>query len=153
MFEKMMHSIGASDTYILIAAVIVLLAFILVIVFCRTLTRILEESRRKYNAPGAQMPYRFLNMLYEIFLTGITIFPLLGLFGTVRALLGLDLTDDLAGAQQHFFDALTSTAWGIVFAVIFKCANAFISSWVEHTLEETAEMIERTSPGGKRDRI
>ena len=27
MFEKMMHSIGASDTYILIAAVVVLLAF------------------------------------------------------------------------------------------------------------------------------
>lgn len=153
MFEKMMHSIGASDTYILIAAVVVLLAFILVIVFCRMLARMLAESKRKYNAPGAVMPYRFLNMLYEIFLTGITIFPLLGLFGTVRALLGLDLTGDLAGAQQHFFDALTSTAWGIFFAVMFKCANAFIASWVERTLEQTSDMIARTMPEGKRERI
>lgn len=153
MFEKMMQSIGASDTYILITAVTVALVFILVVVFCRTLSRMLEDSRRKYNAPGAVMPYRFLNMLYEIFLTGITIFPLLGLFGTVRALLGLDLTGDLEGAQQHFFDALTSTAWGIFFAVIFKCANAFIASWVERTLTQTEAMISGTMPSAKREHI
>ena len=153
MFEKMMHSIGASDTYILITAVIVLLVMILMLVFCRTLTRLLRESEKKYNTPDVVLPYRFLNMLYEIFLTGITIFPLLGLFGTVRALLGLDLTGDLAGAQQHFFDALTSTAWGIVFAVIFKCTNAFISSWIERTLEQTEALIARGKPISQRERL
>ena len=57
---------------------------------------------------------RILEILYALFTTMITIFPLLGMFGTVAGLLGLDF-DDLENIKNNFFVALTSTAWGIIF--------------------------------------
>ena len=58
---------------------------------------------------------RRLSIFYTLFTTFISIFPLLGMFGTVQALVGLDLTGEMDGVKQHFFEALTSTAWGIIF--------------------------------------
>lgn len=55
----------------------------------------------------------------------ISIFPLLGMLGTVIGLLGLDLASgDMDNIKNNFFIALTSTAWGIIFSVIFKVAHA-----------------------------
>ena len=81
---------------------------------------------------------RRLSIFYTLFTTFISIFPLLGMFGTVQALVGLDLTGEMDGVKQHFFEALTSTAWGIIFAIIFKLLHAWL---VAHDAEE---MLDRS---------
>ena len=66
------------------------------------------------------------------------------MLGTVIALLQLDFTGDaaLALAKSSFFDALTSTAWGIIFALIFKLANAFIATSVTDNIEKVSALID-----------
>lgn len=87
--------------------------------------------------------YKALTLSYSLFVTLITIFPLLGMFGTVRALLSLNLGDEttILNARNSFFDALTSTAWGIIFAIIFKVVNAVISKHAEDNIEKMSELI------------
>lgn len=124
-WAKLFSSIAGENTYILLFAVIVGICWAAVLVLKKSVTQARAGSEK----------YRWLRGLYEFFLTGITIFPLLGMFGTVKALLSLDFANDLAGAQIRFFDALTSTAWGIIFAVIFKILNAVIASDMERLIE------------------
>lgn len=124
-WAKLFASIANENTYILLFAVIVGIALICVLVLKKSVMQ----------GQAGKQSYRRLRGLYEFFLTGITIFPLLGMFGTVKALLSLDFVNDLAGAQVRFFDALTSTAWGIIFAVIFKIINAVIASDLERLIE------------------
>ena len=126
-WEKMLRSITTSDKYILGCVLFTLLLFAGVL-------KSRSESKSEANLYNTDPNKRFINFLirnlnteYNLFTTMITIFPLLGMFGTVRALLELNLaTEEMAELQVHFFDALTSTAWGIFFAVIFKLLNAAI---------------------------
>lgn len=70
--------------------------------------------------------------LHRVFLTILSIFPLLGMLGTVFGLLGLDLTNgDMSNIRDNFFIALTSTAWGIIFSVFFKIFDALLNEDVE----------------------
>ena len=70
--------------------------------------------------------------LHRVFLTILSIFPLLGMLGTVFGLLGLDLTNgDMSNIRDNFFIALTSTAWGIIFSVFFKIFDAILNEDVE----------------------
>ena len=87
--------------------------------------------------------YRVLTIGYTLFVTFISIFPILGMLGTVTALLGLDLSGESAAASARtgFFNALTSTAWGIIFAVIFKIVNAVISQSVENNIQQVTDLI------------
>ena len=81
-----------------------------------------------------------LNISYNLFTTMITVFPLLGMLGTVSALLGINL--DGGDYKNNFFGALTSTAWGIVFAITLKVINAFIEYDVLSKIEAAEEIIE-----------
>lgn len=70
--------------------------------------------------------------LHRVYLTILSIFPLLGMLGTVFGLLGLDLTNgDMNNIRDNFFIALTSTAWGIIFSMVFKVADALLTENVE----------------------
>ena len=124
--EKLMSSIVAENTYILIFAIMMGAALGLLLLFSRLM--------KHEPAGGKQIYPMMLRVIYEVFVTGITVFPLLGMYGTVKALLSLDFTNDLAGAQFKFFDALTSTAWGIIFAIAFKLINAFVQPFMERLL-------------------
>lgn len=70
--------------------------------------------------------FNWINFCYSAFIALVSIFPLLGMLGTVLALLSLDIT---GGATQelkaNFFLALDTTAWGLVFSIAFKIANSF----------------------------
>lgn len=78
--------------------------------------------------------YYTLDVSYTLFVAIISIFPLLGLFGTVKSLLMLDITGAAQAVQGNFFEALTSTAWGIIFAIIFKMINAFLQPYAENNI-------------------
>ena len=122
-WHKLWGSIIAENTYILIWAICMVVFCVILIVRVRS-----QQPLGKKDI--------FTRIFYEVFQTGISIFPLLGMFGTVKALLSMDFTNDLAGAQLRFFDALTSTAWGIIFAVLFKVVNAVLAPFMEPLLEQ-----------------
>ena len=89
---------------------------------------------------------------YTIFTTFISIFPLLGMLGTVWALLGLDMSGDMGEIRLNFFHALTSTAWGIIFAVIDKIIDAAFLYDREEIAEIADQFFERRNnpSGGKK---
>lgn len=71
-----------------------------------------------------------MNQSYALFTNFTTMFPLLGMLGTVVSLIPMV---NLMGGQTSgaFFAALTSTFWGIVAALIFKFLDSFISYKIE----------------------
>ena len=81
---------------------------------------------------------------YNLFEAGISIFPLLGMFGTVAALMTLDMTaGSMESVKLNFFMALTSTAWGIFFSVIFKLLHAGFSYKTEKYLYKNSELMDK----------
>ena len=70
------------------------------------------------------------NRVYDLFSNFTTMFPLLGMLGTVVSL--IMMTDSInTAATESFFAALTSTFWGIVAALIFKGLDALVSYKIE----------------------
>ncbi len=63
--------------------------------------------------------------LYAVYANVSAIFPLLGILGTVVAL--LSMTGELAQMENGFLAALTSTFWGLIAAIIFKFLDSFLS--------------------------
>lgn len=143
--EKIALSLFSSDWYILVAAIFTLVVGALSGVLSWTAHKFLQGEGAKKQAEFAKTLYSLLTVFYTLFITMISIFPLLGMFGTVAALLNLDFqsAEAISIARDSFFDALTSTAWGIIFAVMFKLANAFISTAVEGTIARLAEFGKR----------
>ncbi len=79
--------------------------------------------------------------LYSVFVNLTGIFPLLGILGTVTSLLSLIAdTSDITG---NFYGALTSTFWGLVFAIIFKFLDGIISAKIEDNEKNVALYLER----------
>ena len=78
---------------------------------------------------------------YSIFMNITAIFPLLGILGTVISL--LPMVSDMANMETNFFAALTSTFWGLVFAIIFKLLDGFLASKIEDNDKSTTLFMER----------
>lgn len=71
---------------------------------------------------------------YQLFVSITSIFPLLGILGTVISLLGL-IDFQTQKIMINFSAALTSTFWGLVFAILFKAIDARISSQITFNQE------------------
>lgn len=139
--EKLIPSISGNDFYIAIAAIITLVLLILSLLFARAIAKRLVMWRAKRNASFSKFLNSALNVTYTLFITFISLFPLLGMFGTVMALLGLDLSvGDMTNIKNNFFDALTSTAWGIIFSVLFKIVHAPFANYIENQIEDSKKM-------------
>ena len=79
--------------------------------------------------------------------TVLTNFPLLGMFGTVMGLLNVDFSlGTMDDVKTNFFTALTSTAWGIIFSVLFKILNSFFAYHIETQIEESKKIEEMIGP-------
>ena len=66
---------------------------------------------------------------YSMYTNLAGIFPLLGILGTVISL--IPLVQDMANMQQNFFVALTSTLWGLVFAIFFRLLDGVLAPRIE----------------------
>ena len=139
-FGKMMASI-AEDWYIFFCAFLAVVCLFVIRVSNKRVDRSFElwKSENHYS----NFIYRALTLSDSVFITLITIFPLLGMLGTVKSLLVLNFGDENAilSARNSFFDALTSTAWGIIFAIIFKVVNAVIAKHTEDNIEKVSGLI------------
>ncbi|MBP0966929.1 MAG: MotA/TolQ/ExbB proton channel family protein [Oscillospiraceae bacterium] len=148
-WRKMLPHLFSQDWYIGVWAVVT--------VGLLLLTRYLTKEVQTLTAPDSDLNMlrtqrQKLNVCYSAFTAFISIFPLWGMFGTVTALLALDMNGDLSSVQENFFTALTSTAWGILFAIAFKVLNAvLVSSKTEEVLEKTGRILDRPArpPRGK----
>ncbi|MBP5224535.1 MAG: MotA/TolQ/ExbB proton channel family protein [Lachnospiraceae bacterium] len=76
--------------------------------------------------------------LYAVFVNVTAIFPLLGILGTVLSL--IPLVSQMAAFETNFFAALTSTFWGLVFAIVFKLLDGFLSARMEDN-EKSVELF------------
>ena len=79
--------------------------------------------------------------LYAVFVNVTAIFPLLGILGTVVSL--LPMVSELTDMQTNFFAALTSTFWGLVFAILFKLLDGFLSSRMEDNDKAVDLLLQR----------
>ena len=77
-----------------------------------------------------------MGRMYSVFINLTGIFPLLGILGTV---------DDMSDVQGSFYGALTSTFWGLVFAIVFKLLDGVISAKIEDNEKTVALYLERNS--------
>jgi len=82
-----------------------------------------------------------VNKWYSVFANIIAIFPLLGLLGTVISLIFTAGDGDLANMQQYFMMSLTSTFWGMIFAIAYKITDAFVSPEVERLNNDAERMV------------
>ena len=80
---------------------------------------------------------------YSIFIAITSMFSLLGILGTVISLIGLVGGDLTEATQQGFFAALTSTFWGVFFALIYKFLDAFVSTKIQYIKDEIARLKHR----------
>ncbi len=69
--------------------------------------------------------------LYQMFLAITSILPLLGILGTVIALLNT-ANADIETLKANFTFALTSTYWGLIGAIVCKVLEGVISPAVAH---------------------
>lgn len=139
------------DSYIFLF-VFINFAILAVIYYCCVAEK-REKSRNKSdkesydlskNIGWAKAMLKGLNISYSVY-SGITsIFPLLGMFGTVKSLLDLPslTTGDITAVQGSFFTALTSTAWGIIFAVGFKIIGSGIAPGIDDRRAELEKEIQ-----------
>ncbi len=79
--------------------------------------------------------------VYTMFATITSIFPLLGILGTVVSL--LPLVADMSHVEMNFFGALTSTFWGLVFAILFKVLDGLIAPLMEENEKTVALYLSR----------
>ena len=81
--------------------------------------------------------------LYSLFVAITSVFALLGILGTVLSLImlvGGDLTDV---TQQSFFTALTTTFWGVLFAIIYRICDARISTKIQNNSDEVTRLKQK----------
>lgn len=137
------ESIRANDFYILVVAMMAMVFLLLTKVYAWVIKGKIKEWKKERNSKFSGFLCRCLRFFYTMFVTLISIFPLLGMFGTVIGLLGLDLaTGDMENIRANFFIALTSTAWGIIFSVFFKILHALIADDVEEQIEKAKKLTD-----------
>ncbi len=140
--NKLTDSILRNDRLILYFAIanLVLLVFLLGWAVSRLRNekvKLSDDDKKKIRRQG-----QICGILYNIFITIITMFPLLGMFGTVSGLLGLDLANgDMENIKNNFFIALTSTAWGIIFSIIYKLLNAIFGEFIENKINVAKKVM------------
>lgn len=88
--------------------------------------------------------YRRLGLSYSLYENIVALFPLMGILGTVISLIPMvDALD--AESTNLFFAALTSTFWGIVFAIVFKGLNGWLAAEINFCEDSVALYLERNT--------
>jgi chemotaxis protein MotA len=91
---------------------------------------------------------RTLMVLYQIYANITAVFPLLGIMGTVAALITVAESTDL---MSNLMVALTTTLNGVIWAVIFKCLDAVLSAPLDSFLGVVDSVENLLEEAGKGD--
>lgn len=144
-FEMLRKSIWGSDKIILVFAMFCLFFLVASLKFKKDIEKSVVKINEDSNEVFSRYLYRNASFCYTLFVAIISLFPLLGMLGTVVGLLGLDFAaDNINNIKSNFFVALTSTAWGIIFSVIYKIVHALVADGIEEQLEIAKKMTEES---------
>ena len=77
--------------------------------------------------------------LYTWYINISAVFPLLGILGTVWALVGLK--SDGMTSDNSFLIALTSTLWGLIFSIIFKVLQTVVEAKLDEGVHEAERCL------------
>ncbi len=91
---------------------------------------------------------RTLLVLYQIYANLTAVFPLLGIMGTVAALITVADSSDL---MANLMVALTTTLNGVIWAIIFKCLDAVLSAPLDSFLGVVDSVENLLEEAGKGD--
>ena len=94
--------------------------------------RRLEENRDVYNR---LYPY------YAVASQLIGLFPLLGILGTVLGLISSDLAD-IDSLVAGLTEALRTTLWGLVCAIVLKAVDAVVPGKLVNDIEAKFETVD-----------
>ena len=104
-------------------------------------TKVSRKTGKRLRSIG-----RAMLVLYQIYANLTAVFPLLGIMGTVAALITVADSVDL---MSNLMVALTTTLNGVIWAIVFKCLDAILSApldsflgvvdFVENLLEEAGK--------------
>lgn len=134
----MTKSLFSDDWYILLACVCEIIFWSITCYICKSSRKAITQKSEK---DFKQYSYSTLAVPYNIFLCIISIFPLLGMFGTVQALIEIDFSSPSVDMKSNFFHALTSTAWGIIFSIVFKIIHSVKQTSIETQLSKLEIMM------------
>ena len=141
--NKLGNSIWNEDRLILYVACATVATGVIAGIFAWLLYR--EKKSTRHSIKYVRTFYWIVRVMYTLTLTFISCFPLFGMLGTVNGLLGLDLANgDMTNIKNNFFIALTSTAWGIMFSIIFKILNGFASDLIDSQIEWAKKKLDNT---------
>lgn len=147
MASKLFESITTNDSYILWIGIFTFIVGLYCFIRAFIIRNHIEEWNRTNCISTASIIRNDLAVAYNLFLTLISIFPLLGMFGTVMGLLNVDfVAENMDNVKANFFTALTSTAWGIIFSIVFKIINALVANHIEAQIEESKKVDKLISP-------
>lgn len=139
------------NNIIFIVAIVNVVIFVLTIISEKMIDKLLYRkgnSARKLipdmgwdnkKIDSLQREYQIMIILYTWYTNITAIFPLLGILGTVAAL--IKEFDDIEGLTGNFMVALSTTFWGILFAILFKGIDAVVSGPMERIIEDTNYVI------------
>ena len=85
-----------------------------------------------------------VNNRYTIFINITSIFPLLGILGTVVSL--IPMVPEIDTMKQNFLVALTSTLWGLVFSIIYKLLDGSLASRIEDNVKTIDLYLAKKKP-------
>ena len=80
---------------------------------------------------------------YSLYVGITSIFPFLGILGTVFSLIMLAGGEMSVAVQESFFVALTSTFWGVFFAIIYRFLDATVSTKIQSNSDEVTRLKHR----------
>lgn len=100
----------------------------------------ITKNKKKLSAEELLDSREKMNKVYALYINVTTIFPLLGMLGTVWALIPMVNTIGTTDTS-NFFSALTSTFWGIVAAIIFKALDSTISYKIDDNEKHTEHLL------------
>ncbi len=86
--------------------------------------------------------YKDADKYYTWFASLIQVFPLLGILGTVAGLY-ISFQQDIVNIYEGVEFALSSTVWGLFFAVIFKVCDTFLRAKYVNGIEEGVDRFEK----------
>ena len=106
-----------------------------------------KPEHRQLTATELLHSREVMNKWYALYSNLTGMFPLMGMLGTVISLIPMV---GMIGSETTglFFSALTSTFWGIVFALIFKLLDSSISYKIEDNEKHMEYLL---NPGRKRE--
>jgi biopolymer transport protein ExbB len=90
--------------------------------------------------------------LYGLFSTINGIFPLMGMLGTILSLLKV-ISFESGNIMMNFTAALTSTFWGLLFAIFFKAFDGYIGHLVQQNEANINLLLERIDKYNERGDI